>query len=529
MPCKHEYFKESEVKDLFKGKNNQILIANHHKTSHLARVLVKNASRESSELTKLQLEARSMRFDDNRGLYSIKVFAEKLERQKSKKSEFYLDLVRKFTTHYIDIYDKLFFFGSLFATGRVTYRVAWMEENEVENSLATTTPHFDQDASDRKVTDSVIDLFVEADPKYTTQEQVREWLGTLAHEMLHAFMFTFGCLNCHMPPEQLTVAGHGHAWQDAAYEIEVACERLLTNNVDVGRWVSLYCDVLNGKMPMPKESLLRKWDMIGPIPDMQTPVVPKIAGKTNDVERKSSKPSSAEKQLPHRPTEKTGGGNDKREGAGKSGERAPPPRKEEKRDPLRKDGREEKRVPPKSSEHGREREKPEPSKSGERAPPRKEEKRDPRKDGREDPRKDGREEKRVPPKSGEYGKEREKPEPSKSGERAPPRKEEKRDPRKDGREEKRAPPKSGEHAPRREEKRDPPRKDGREEKRAPSKSGERAAPQKDDKGERRDHTRSRPNEEKGSSRNTSKQDLTPGAEKKSSRKPDTPKRRTPLE
>ncbi|KAF7884531.1 uncharacterized protein EAF02_004867 [Botrytis sinoallii] len=162
MPCKHEYFKESEVQELLKGKNNQILIANHHKASHLARVLVKNASRESSELTKSQLEARSMRFDDNRGLYSIHVFAEKLERQRSK-SEFYLDLVRKFTTHYIAIYDKLFFFGSLFATGRVTYRVRWMEENKDKNSLAVTTAHLDQEASDYKVTDSVIDLYVEAD------------------------------------------------------------------------------------------------------------------------------------------------------------------------------------------------------------------------------------------------------------------------------------------------------------------------------------------------------------------------------
>ncbi|TGO19371.1 hypothetical protein BTUL_0004g00070 [Botrytis tulipae] len=60
------------------------------------------------------------------------------------------------------------------------------------------------------------------------------------------------------------------------------------------------------------------------------------------------------------------------------------------------------------------------------------------------------------------------------------------------------------------------------------KIGERAPPRKDDGGERRDLTRSQPNEEIKSSRNTSRQDPTPAAENKSSRKPNMPKRKKPL-
>ncbi|KAF7950904.1 uncharacterized protein EAE97_002456 [Botrytis byssoidea] len=398
-------FQESEVQDLFKGKNKQILSAKRHKALHLARLLVRNASRERSELAELQIEARSMRFGDDKGRYSIRFMAEKLDKQ-IPKSEAYLNLVRKFTTHYIAIYDKLFFFGSLFATRRVSYRVKWMEENKVKNSVATTSA--DLDPSDNQVKECAINL------------HSGDGLGTLAHEMLHAFMLIFGCRGCYKPPEQTTDAGHGHAWQDAAYEIEVACDLFLSNDVNLGRWTSLSHDVENHGMPMPEERLLRKWDLIGPHPFQQTPEVPESAGKTNNITKKISEPSSSKQELPHRPTGKLGGEHDKCEGTSRTGERAPP-RKEEKRDP---------------------------------------------------PRKDNRGENRVPPKSGELGKKR--------------------------------------------EKLDPP------------KTSERASPRRDDRGERRDPPRSKANEEIGSSKNSSRQNLTPAAENKPSRKLDPSKRRTPL-
>ncbi|TGO70261.1 hypothetical protein BOTNAR_0002g00450 [Botryotinia narcissicola] len=310
--------------NLFEGKNKQILSAKRHKASHLARLLVRNASRERSELTELQIEARSMRFGDDKGRYSIRFMAEKLDKQ-IPKSKFYLDLVRKFTTHYIAIYDKLFFFGSLFATRRVGYRVKWKEENKVKNSVATTSA--DLDPSGNQVKECAIDLYVKTYSSYaTTQEQVRRWLGTLAHEMLHAFMLIFGCRGCYKPPEQTTDAGHGHAWQDAAYEIEVACDLFLSNDVNLGRWTSLSHDVENHGMPMPEERLLRKWDLIGPHPFQQTPEVPESAGKTNNDTKKSSEPSSSKQELPHRPTGKLGGEHDKLEGTGRTGERAPPRR-----------------------------------------------------------------------------------------------------------------------------------------------------------------------------------------------------------
>ncbi|TGO59113.1 hypothetical protein BCON_0048g00390 [Botryotinia convoluta] len=461
MPCKHEYLKESEEQDLFQGKatrKNKILTVNHHKVSYLATLLVENASHRGSELTDVQREARHLRFDAEQEKYSVRLFAKELSKHDST-SKSYLDLVKEFTTHYITIYDKLFFFGCLLATKRMSYHV---ERREARTAMyeAVTIPI---GGPDNHITHTRIEVYVEPEPGFTTEEQTRDWLGTLAHEVLHSFMLIFGCDGCGMSPEQAGPRGHGHGWQAAAYQIEIACNRLLSNNVSLGRWASLSSDVEDCGMPMPEERLLRNWKMIGPEFYEQTPEVPESAGKTNNVAKKSSEPSSAKTQLPHRPTEKLGGDHDKREGTGKSGERAPP-RKDDKgkrRDPPHKDDKGKRRDPPHKDDRGERRE---PPKSGERVPPKSGERVPPKSGGSE----------RVPPKSG-------------GGERVPP--------------------KSG----------------GGE--RVPPKSGERIPPRKDDRGERRDLPRSKPNEEIGSSRNTSRQDLTPVVKNESSRKPDTPKRR----
>ena len=50
-------------------------------------------------------------------------------------------------------------------------------------------------------------------------------LGTLLHEMIHAFMFLYCCSSskCHFDAESLGHTWHAAAWQDAAYAIEKAC------------------------------------------------------------------------------------------------------------------------------------------------------------------------------------------------------------------------------------------------------------------------------------------------------------------
>ncbi|TGO39211.1 hypothetical protein BHYA_0058g00220 [Botrytis hyacinthi] len=533
MPCQHKYLKKSEEQDLFKGKATRKLTINRHKMSYLAELLVENASHQTSELTDIQIEARSLRFDVEKEKYSVRLFANELRKHDST-SESYLNLVKEFTTHYITIYDKLFFFGSLLASKRMSYHVQRQGERTAMYE-ALTIPVV---GPDNQVVRTKIEIYIEPEPGYTTEEQTRGWLGTLAHEVLHSFLLIFGCCWCYTALKQAGPRGHGHAWQAAAYEIEIACVRLLSNNVRLGRWTSLSFDVENHGMSMPEESLLRKWNMIGPEDYAQTPEVPESAKKTD---------------------------HDKREGTGKSVERAPPykddkverrdpPRKDEKRDPPRrdeksnhpcKDDKVERRDPPRKDEkrdppRKDERRDP-PYRDERRDPPRRDEKRDPpRRDERRDP--SHRDERRDTPYRDErrdtpYRDERRDP-PRRDEKRDPPRKDEKRDPpRKD---ERRDPPRRDErrdpshrdetyNPPHKNERRDPPYRDEKSNPpRKDNKIGRRDPLRKDNTVERRDLTRSQPNEENDSSRNTSRQDLTPATEKKPSRKPDPPKRRTPL-
>ncbi|KAF5870218.1 uncharacterized protein Bfra_010364 [Botrytis fragariae] len=324
MGCKHKYLEESAKQNLFEGRatrKNKILTVNHHQTSYLAEFLVKNAPHQLSGLTKVQLEARSL---SGKGKCDVSVFAEKLSEHDAE-SESCLDLVREFTTDYVTIYDRLFLFGSFLAAGRMSYNVKRRPESTKEMMTMTT---FKQPDSDGQITHTIIHLLVKADPDDNTKEQVMGWL-------------------------------------DAAYAIEIASLKLLYNDVNLSRRAMLCWDITCGKIPLPKGSLLRKWDMIGPSRQKQVPVPPlRSAEKIDNVAEKSSEPPTVEKQLPHHPNKKLGGDNDKREGTGIRGKSE----RREKRIPLESDERkkehEKSELSSKNVERGKGREQREPPRSG---------------------------------------------------------------------------------------------------------------------------------------------------------------------
>jgi hypothetical protein len=62
-----------------------------------------------------------------------------------------------------------------------------------------------------------------------------ERLGTILHELLHAFLDEFSCRRCPSYFEDLGHAGHGRAWQLVAKAIEEQTLRLLGTEVYLGR------------------------------------------------------------------------------------------------------------------------------------------------------------------------------------------------------------------------------------------------------------------------------------------------------
>ncbi|KAG9188201.1 hypothetical protein G6011_02124 [Alternaria panax] len=75
-------------------------------------------------------------------------------------------------------------------------------------------------------------------------------LGTLLHEMCHAFLKAYTCRSCPMHDSCIGPLGHGRAWQMLARKIEQVAAVVLGGAVDMGRFPSLLRDCEgSGRLP----------------------------------------------------------------------------------------------------------------------------------------------------------------------------------------------------------------------------------------------------------------------------------------
>ena len=91
-----------------------------------------------------------------------------------------------------------------------------------------------------------------------TINHIPRYLGTLVHEMLHAFfeIYTCGCIDCCEGRDDL-YGGHGKLWQAAACAIEKVDRRqFLGLELDFGRTLSLAANIQSG-YNMPNAATLR--------------------------------------------------------------------------------------------------------------------------------------------------------------------------------------------------------------------------------------------------------------------------------
>ncbi|USP79285.1 hypothetical protein yc1106_06559 [Curvularia clavata] len=75
-------------------------------------------------------------------------------------------------------------------------------------------------------------------------------LGTMIHEMCHAFLKAYSCRSCAMHEACDGATGHGRAWQLLAKKLEEAACVVFGGDVDLGRGPSLLREVaLSGRLP----------------------------------------------------------------------------------------------------------------------------------------------------------------------------------------------------------------------------------------------------------------------------------------
>lgn len=80
----------------------------------------------------------------------------------------------------------------------------------------------------------------------------RNRLGTLLHELCHAFLKAYTCRSCPMHEQCIGPRGHGRAWQLLAAKMEEVATKLFGGFVDFGRYQSMLHD-LEGKGKLPSQ------------------------------------------------------------------------------------------------------------------------------------------------------------------------------------------------------------------------------------------------------------------------------------
>lgn len=89
----------------------------------------------------------------------------------------------------------------------------------------------------------------------------RNRLGTILHEMCHAFLKAYTCRACPTYDVCMGARGHGRAWQVMAAKIEEVATRLLGGFVDLGRYPSLLSEVrASGKLPSSHDLEVYRFD-----------------------------------------------------------------------------------------------------------------------------------------------------------------------------------------------------------------------------------------------------------------------------
>jgi hypothetical protein len=80
--------------------------------------------------------------------------------------------------------------------------------------------------------------------------RLRNRIGTILHEMCHAFLKAYTCRACPMYDACVGPRGHGRAWQVLAAKMEQVVSVVLGGKVDMGRFPSLLRDLEgHGKLP----------------------------------------------------------------------------------------------------------------------------------------------------------------------------------------------------------------------------------------------------------------------------------------
>jgi len=141
---------------------------------------------------------------------------------------------------YFNIFDQIFFFGCLKGLVNVEFK---LEMTNRDDFGICAHQHHDL-ASRQTIPDnfaaSISIRNLSRDPNYSPQRtRLEKYLGTLLHEMLHAYLGIYMCdccPRCHQLSDRIMgTSGHGPTWHEAAFALEQATHPLIGRKLELGR------------------------------------------------------------------------------------------------------------------------------------------------------------------------------------------------------------------------------------------------------------------------------------------------------
>ncbi|KUJ08848.1 uncharacterized protein LY89DRAFT_676741 [Mollisia scopiformis] len=162
---------------------------------------------------------------------------------------------------YFNIFDRLFFFSSL--QNLCAIRLKSIEGHHA-GQLDSHRSNWRTEVPPTHACLITISDLTTTKPPLPYQKRMKKYLGTLLHEMLHAYFEVYGCMCTEVCTWRYnTLVGiHGSSWQDAALAIENATCRLVGERIDLGRVDSLAMNWIAAKsMPVEGTLDLASWGM----------------------------------------------------------------------------------------------------------------------------------------------------------------------------------------------------------------------------------------------------------------------------
>jgi hypothetical protein len=239
----HRDHKRVHYKDCLEARDG-LFTRHRHSATHLTEMVVAFSKHRGEQLSRMQQSGLNWYLDDK--IFNLSSSISDIHDK---------DVIEA----YFKLFDRLFFFGSLEGRCEVHFSI----RQNVSAGMNGASEH--NTFSFLPLGKIILLKLYKRDYQFPRRrDRLNSFLGTVLHEMIHAFHLLWGCKYrwCERKIENEGKSGHGWAWQDTAYALEMAVRdrQFLVLDIVLGRDMALADALHREKLGIPRQ-LLPKWGL----------------------------------------------------------------------------------------------------------------------------------------------------------------------------------------------------------------------------------------------------------------------------